>query len=231
MPDFAVPVRCGGCGTVVDEIDSFCTDCWKQTEWLGVGGSSVRALPLKATDPQACAACLARPPRLARMRAAVAYCEISCSIALKLKRGRKVAPTRMARYMALLVAKPGSDAAFVPVPLHRRRFARRGFSQWTIVARELSRRLNVPLAVGALKRVKATPPLKGLSMVQRRRTVSDAFSANPKAHPVGRTVILVDDVLTSGSTANACARALKQAGAARTEFVSWASAVRPRQIV
>jgi predicted amidophosphoribosyltransferase len=95
----------------------------------------------------------------------------------------------------------------------------------------LSRRLDVPLSIDALKRVKSTPPLKGLNMLQRRRTVSGAFRANPKANIRGRAVILVDDVLTTGSTADACARALKRAGAARVELVSWARVIRPTQIV
>jgi ComF family protein len=230
--DFPLPPRCGGCGTVVDDVDSFCADCWKEIEWLGTGGCSICGLPLQATDADTCGACLARPPRLGRMRSAVTYGEISRSIAIRLKHGRKVALARtMARYMAPLVAETGGDRLLVPVPLHRRRLWSRGFNQSAIVARELSRRLRVPFAVDALKRVKPTPPLKGLNMRQRRRTVSGAFRANPRAQLAGRTIILVDDVLTTGSTADACARALKRAGAARVELVTWARVVRPTQIV
>lgn len=230
--DFVLPARCGGCGVIVAEVDSFCADCWKEIEWLGVGGCSVCGLPLAATDAEICAACLAKPPRLARMRAAVAYGDISRGIALRLKHGRRIALARtMARYMVPLVAEPRANAVLVPVPLHKWRLWRRGFNQSAIVARELSRRLHMPLAVDALKRVRATPPLKGLSRNQRRRTVSGAFRANPKVALSGRTVILVDDVLTTGSTANACARALKRAGADRVELVSWARVVRPAQIV
>jgi ComF family protein len=230
--DFALPARCGGCGTIVDEVDSFCVDCWRQIEWLGIGGCMVCGLPLQSTDAETCAACLAKPPRLARMRAAVTYGDISRAIAIRLKHGRKVALARtMARYMAPLIGEPGKDSVLIPVPLHRSRLWRRGFNQSAIVARELSRRLDVPLSIDALKRVKSTPPLKGLNMLQRRRTVSGAFRANPKANIRGRAVILVDDVLTTGSTADACARALKRAGAARVELVSWARVIRPTQIV
>jgi len=230
--DFALPARCGGCGTIVDEVDSFCIECWRQIEWLGIGGCIVCGLPLQSTDADTCAACLAKPPRLARMRSAVAYDDITRAIAIRLKHGRKVALARtMARYMAPLIAAPKDDTILIPVPLHRGRLWRRGFNQSAIVARELSRRLNVPLSIDALKRVKSTPPLKGLNMLQRRRTVSGVFRANPKAKLQGRTVILVDDVLTTGSTADACARALKRAGAARVELVSWARVIRPTQIV
>ena len=67
-------------------------------------------------------------------------------------------------------------------------------------------------------------------MQQRRRAVAGAFQANPKAELRGRTVVLVDDVLTTGSTANACARALRRAGAERVELISWARVVRPSQL-
>lgn len=229
--DFALPPRCGGCGAIVDEVDSFCSDCWTKIEFLGSGGCSVCGLPLEGTEIDSCGRCLARPPRLQRMRAATAYGEISRSIAMRLKYGRKVALGRtMARYMVPLVAGLPDNAVLVPVPLHRGRIWRRGFNQSAIVARELARRLGADVQVDALQRVKATPPLKGLSMKQRRRTVAGAFRANPKAELHGRTVVLVDDVLTTGSTANACARVLKRAGAERVELVSWARVVRPSEL-
>jgi ComF family protein len=230
--DFALPARCGGCGTIVDEVDSFCADCWRKLEFLGTAGCARCGLPLKATDAETCAACLAKPPRLDRIRAAVAYDDISCSIALRLKYGRKVALARtMSRFMHPLIGDLGPEAVLVPVPLHRTRLWNRGFNQSVIVAKDLSRRTGLPVAVDALVRVRATPSLKGLSLRQRRRTVAGAFRASPGAELRGRTVVLVDDVLTTGSTANACARALKKAGAARVDLVSWARVIRPWQIL
>jgi predicted amidophosphoribosyltransferase len=79
----------------------------------------------------------------------------------------------------------------------------------------------------ALERTRPTPPLKGMSPLQRRRTVAGAFRVRRKDAVAGKTVILVDDVLTTGSTAEACARTLKRAGAARVELVSWARVVKP----
>jgi len=231
MLDFALPPRCGGCGAIVDEVDSFCAECWTKIEFLGTGGCSTCGLPLEGTDIDSCARCLAKPPRLQRMRAATAYGEISRSIAIRLKYGRKVALARtMARYMAPLLDELPDNSLLVPVPLHRRRIWQRGFNQSAFVARELARRIGADFAVDALLRVRATPPLKGLSMQQRRRTVAGAFRTNPKAELRGRTVVLVDDVLTTGSSANACARVLRRAGAERVELVSWARVVRPSQL-
>lgn len=228
--DFALPPRCGGCGSIVDEIDSFCTDCWRKLEFLQ-GGCVRCGLPLKGTDAETCAACLTRPPRLDRIRAAVGYDEISRSIALRLKYGRKTALARtMSRYMRPLIGDLPANALLIPVPLHRRRLWSRGFNQSAIVARELSRRTGVPVALDALKRTRATPPLKGMGMRQRRRTVAGAFQANASAEIGGRTIILIDDVLTTGSTANACARVLKRAGAERVDLISWARVIRPVQI-
>jgi ComF family protein len=226
--DFALPPRCGGCGAIVEDIDSFCTDCWRKLEFLQ-GGCTRCGLPLKGTEAETCGACLAQPPRLDRIRAAVAYDDISRSIALRLKYGRKNALARtMSRYKRPLFGELPRDTLLVPVPLHRRRLWSRGFNQSAIVARDLSRRTGLPVAVGALKRTRATPPLKGMGMRQRRRTVAGAFRSTMQLH--GRTVILIDDVLTTGSTANACARVLKRAGAERVDLISWARVIRPMHI-
>jgi ComF family protein len=225
--DFGLPARCGGCGAIVDDVDSFCGGCWKELDFLRAG-CTVCGLPLEATEAEVCAACLIRPPRLDRIRAAVAYDDISRSIALRLKYGRKVGLARtMSRYMWPLLGELPAGSVFVPVPLHRSRLWRRGFNQSVLVARELSKRTGVPVSVDALKRVRATPPLKGLNMRQRRRTVAGAFRQSGSTDLRGKTVILVDDVMTTGSTANACARILKRAGAERVDLVSWARVIRP----
>src|SRR3954453_1578026 len=86
--DFALPPRCAGCGVIVSDVHSFCPDCWKKVEFLGNAGCETCGLPLRATEQTSCGACLARPPRIARTRAAVAYDEISRSLAIRLKYGR-----------------------------------------------------------------------------------------------------------------------------------------------
>jgi ComF family protein len=229
--DFALPPRCAGCGIIVADVHSFCADCWKRVEFLGETGCKTCGMPLEATEQTTCGACLAKPPRIQRTRAAVAYGELARSLAIRLKYGRKVAVARtMARYMAPLVSDAG-DRLLIPVPLHRTRLWNRGFNQSALVARELSRTLGITADPLALRRTRRTPPLKGMSPIQRRRTVAGAFGVRDKAAIAGKTVILIDDVLTTGSTAEACARTLKRAGAARVELVSWARVVKPSQLM
>ena len=229
--DFALPPRCAGCGTIVAEVHSFCAACWKQIEFLGPGGCQTCGLPLEATEAEECAVCQAIPPRIRRTRAAVAYGELARSLVLRLKYGRKVAVARtMARYMEPLIAS-GDDALLVPVPLHRTRLWQRGFNQSAIVARELSRRTGLGMSCAVLKRIKRTPPLKGMSRLQRRRSVAGAFRIADPALLKGKRVVLIDDVITTASTANACARALLRAGAGEVQMIGWARVVRPSQLM
>ena len=212
-------------------MHSFCPDGWKQIEFLGQSGCDTCGMPLQATEQTSCGVCLAKPPRIARTRAAVAYGDLSRALAIRLKYGRKVAIARtMARFMAPLIAD-GDERLLVPVPLHRSRLWSRGFNQSALVARELSRKLNISMEPAALRRTRQTPPLKGMSSLQRRKTVAGAFAVPAGAAVKGKTIILIDDVLTTGSTAEACARALQRAGAARVELITWARVVRPAQLM
>lgn len=146
---------------------------------------------------------------------------------MKLKYGRKVgAATTMAAYMAPL-AKPDPNSLLVPVPLHRWRLWSRGFNQSALVARDLARRLGVEQRSRVLRRTRRTRPLKGMGVKQRQREVARAFELAEPDSVAGRHVILVDDVLTSGSTSDACAKVLLKGGAERVDLLCFARVVRP----
>lgn len=229
--DLALPPRCSGCGTITAELHSFCVDCWRKIEWLGDAGCRTCGMPLEATDLQTCAACLAKPPVIERTRAAVVYGEATRILPLRLKYSRKVALAKtMARYMRPLIDQ-SDDPVLVPVPLHRSRLWTRGFNQAALLTRELARQCGISHDPFALLRRKRTSALKGMSAQQRRREVAGAFEAGDPESIKGRKVILIDDVLTTGSTANACARALRRAGAGRVELICWARVVRPAQFM
>ena len=225
--DLVLPPRCPGCGEIVGTLHSFCAPCWSKLDFLAESGCTVCGIPLEVADGRTCAGCMARAPRIARTRAAVAYGEIARALAIRLKYGRKVALAKaMARYMTPLLGELPHGSLLVPVPLHRGRLAGRGFNQSLLIAREMARVRGIAVGSRLLRRTRPTPPLKGMSFAQRRRTVAGAFATRSGVDLRGRTIVLIDDVLTTGSTANACARALRRAGAARVELICWARVVR-----
>jgi ComF family protein len=117
----------------------------------------------------------------------------------------------------------GADV-IVPVPLARLRLLSRRFNQAAILGHEVSRLTGIPAAPLALKRRRRTPPQVGLTRDQRRQNVAGAFVVAPgrTARLAGAKVVLIDDVITTGATAEACARALKQAGAVRVDVLALA---------
>ena len=228
--DFALPPRCPGCGAVTEDPHRFCLDCWSALTFLGEPCCARCALPFEyeAGAEVECGACLADPPAFDRLRAAVAYGDISRKVALKLKYGGRpgVAET-MARFMARhLAVEAGTIVA--PVPLHRWRIWRRGYNQSALIASALARRAGLEERLDLLHRVKRTRPLRGMNPRERRETVRGAFrvAARHKGAVKGRAVLLIDDVYTSGATAAACAAVLRRAGAARVEILCWARVVK-----
>jgi ComF family protein len=123
------------------------------------------------------------------------------------------------------------EPILVPVPLHRSRLWTRGFNQAALLAAELARLCSASHDPFVLKRSKRTAALKGMSPVQRKREVAGAFEVEDPSVVDGRKVILVDDVLTTGSTTEGCAKTLRRAGAVRIELICWARVVRPAQLM
>ena len=228
--DFALPARCPGCGAVAGEPHRFCLDCWRSLTFLGEPCCARCGLPFEyGGEAEAeCGRCLADPPPFDRLRAAVAYGDVSRRVALKLKySGRPGLAETLAHFMLRHVQDRGSEMLIVPVPLHRWRIWTRGYNQAALIASSLSRRSGLPAALDLLRRTRATPPLKGLGRRERALAVRGAFKVPPEARPglAGRRVILVDDVYTSGATASACARVLRRSGAASVDVLCWARVV------
>lgn len=226
--DFALPPRCPGCGRVTDEPHLFCLGCWQALHFLGEPCCSRCGLPFEVEIKGAgeCGSCLSDPPPFDRLRAAVAYGELARKVVLKLKYGGRpgVAET-LAHFMKRHIAEEGNGCALlVPVPLHRWRIWKRGYNQSALIAQGLASRTGLACELDLLRRVRSTPPLRGLGRRERSLAVRGAFALNPDRKDLvrGRIVILVDDVYTSGATARACARALSKAGAERVDILCWA---------
>jgi len=225
IAELALPPRCPGCGAITPADHRFCPACWTSLRFLGPPWCAGCHIPFEFDRGEGarCAACLADPPPHDGIRAAVAYGEVARGVALKLKySGRLACAATMARAMGRLMPE-GADL-LVPVPLHRWRLWSRGYNQAGLIAAALARAHAVPFAPDLLRRVKATPVLRGLGARARAKAVAGAFALAPDARAMlaGKTVVLVDDVHTSGATANACARLLKRGGAAKVILLCWA---------
>lgn len=229
--DFVLPPRCPGCGLVVDGDHRFCVACWQTLEFLGPPACAACAAPLTHGDGGIayCETCLAAPPAFDRALAAVAYGDVARIVALRLKYGGRPGVARtMAAQMERLIHAAPADAILAAVPLHRWRLWSRGYNQALLVAEALAARSGRPCLPDALIRTRATPVLRGMGRSARARIVQDAFAVPRAREPIvrGRTVLLIDDVFTTGATGGACAAALKQAGAASVWLVCWSRVIR-----
>jgi len=228
--DIALPRLCPACRAPVRD-NGLCAECWSKLSLIARPYCERLGIPF-AYDPGPgvlSMEAIADPPAYHRARAAVRYDEIARKLVQALKYGDRLdlAPI-MGRWMARAGQELLADAdALVPVPLHWRRLWARRFNQSALLAKAIAGESGVGIAQGALKRVRATAQQVGLSQSERASNVQGAFRVPPegKAAVAGRRLVLIDDVLTSGATSDACARALLRAGARNVDVVVFARVV------
>tara|TARA_R110002033_G_scaffold128655_5_gene169711 strand:- start:826 stop:1560 length:735 start_codon:yes stop_codon:yes gene_type:complete len=227
--DFALPPRCPVCGVTVEADNRFCLCCWRQLNFLAKPWCAACGAPLTfdCPDESLCGKCLTDRPMHDGVRAVVRYDDKSSLIAMRLKYGTRLGLARLiAEHLQKFTEECSANAIIVPVPLHRTRLWRRGFNQSVLIGRELARNTGIGMNYNVIARQHPTPPLRGMSGKERCRTVDAAFALRSnEAEIAGKSVLLVDDVYTSGSTSNACARLLKKAGAERVLVFCWARVI------
>ncbi len=230
--DLVYPPRCPLCGDAILAQGALCAECWSDLEVPGEPSCASCQRPIGQTVRArrgTCFACAADPPRHSGVIAATIYDDASRKLILSFKHGGKIAlAPLLGRLMAARIAPPADESPLlVPVPLHRWRIWQRGFNQAALLAREIATQGKGELLVDALIRRKRTPSLGGLSREARERALSGAIAvrAGAKSEISDRHVLLVDDVLTSGATSNACVNALLDAGAASVRIVCFARVV------
>ena len=221
------PPRCPLCGEALAAQGGLCGSCWNE---LVVPGEPAcrqcqRPFPDSVSEGAVCAPCLADPPRHDGIAAATLYTDGSRRLVLALKHGGRIAlAPMMARLIAARLRGVGPGWLVVPVPLHRWRLWRRGYNQAAVLAGQIATLRGCGLLVDGLVRRKRTPPLGGLGRKARARALSGAIAVNPRraSRIKGAKILLVDDVLTSGATSDACVAALKRAGAEKVMIACFA---------
>jgi ComF family protein len=233
LVDAILPPLCLGCGEIVALPGALCAACWQGFSFIAPPGCTRCGVPFaEDLGPDAqCADCLAHPPRFRRARAVLVYDDKSRRLVLPFKHGDR---TDMARACSGWMVRAGADLLgetdiLAPVPLHWRRLFTRRYNQAVLLAAGVARDANLRLAPDLLRRRRWTGSQAGLKASERRRNVRFAFDVHPdwRSELKGRSVLLVDDVLTTGATVDACVRVLEHAGARHVDVLTLARVVRP----
>lgn len=235
--DFVLPPRCILTGDIVDRQGMIAPQAWAQLNFVASPYCSSCGVPFDFEDNHEgnkCAACLKTPPVYDQARAALVYDDASRDLILPFKHGDK---THYVRGFLPWLKQAGGDLIersdyIVPVPLHRWRLIQRRYNQAGIMTSYLAKECQKNYLLDGLLRVRATPTQGHMRVKERKKNVKKAFAVNPK-HLLavqGKSMLLIDDVYTSGATAEECAKVLKRAGAAEVNVLTLSRVVRPKNV-
>lgn len=227
LADTVLPPLCFACRTPVADTGALCAGCWRGLNFIS-GAQCVRCgVPfdvVTGADNMECDQCLRQPLAFSRARAPLLYDDASRALIMRFKHGDQLHAGRtflpwLQTAGAELLARAD---VLVPVPLSRWRLFRRRYNQAALLAQHLGGATHKPALVDALRRTRHTPTQGGRTRAERFKNVAGVFTVPPQRAPFvkDKTVVLIDDVLTTGATASACAEALLQAGAARVDVLT-----------
>jgi ComF family protein len=225
--DMLYPRSCIGCGECAPKPFHFiCWECWSDTAKILPPFCALCGDPVAGSIEHdfICYSCSAEKPSFDGARSAARYDGVvgEALRMLKYEQALWVAPDIAALLETCLNAEyPGQTFDFVvPVPLHHVRRRERGYNQSALLARELGNRIRCKVAPGLLRRIRPTATQTNLTAPQRLSNVKNAFQCRRRKWLAGRRVLLVDDVMTTGATVNACSKALKKGGAVSVHVIT-----------
>lgn len=230
--DFLIPPLCPGCRTVVMQDYNICQTCWPHIRFITDPLCQTCGMPFEFILEQEvlCGTCIQKAPPYEKGRSVLAYNDLSKKLILPFKHGdatylaQWMAHWSFRRYPSLF-----QDIDYiVPVPLHWKRLAQRQYNQAALFARCLSKLTNVLHQPLSLKRAWHTDSQEGKNLEERRENVSTAFVVEPADAFKGKSVLLVDDVFTTGATIEACCQALRRSGVHRIHVLTFARVLRAR---
>lgn len=232
--DTLLPPNCLACDTPVEDDGQFCLGCFRTANFVTAPFCVQCGVPLPfgaaVGAGGVCRRCEAVPPAFTQARAALRYDETAQRLILPFKYADR---TEAARGIARLMLRPGAAMLgqadmLVPVPLHKSRLRFRRYNQAALLAVELGRMTGRPRVLDALVRQKATAPLARMGLAARQAELRDAILLRPGFIAAEKYIVLIDDVMTSGSTADACAAVLRAAGARRVDVLTAARVADPQ---
>ncbi|OYW14404.1 MAG: hypothetical protein B7X02_00115 [Rhodospirillales bacterium 12-54-5] len=226
------PPECPSCRAPVDTMHNLCSDCFARVRMIAKPLCACCGVPfvVPMEGENQCPQCLDVPPAFTRARSVMVYDAVSAPLITALKFHDQWAGLR--RY-DMMLQHAGAELLetadiLAPIPLHWRRLWQRKYNQSALLAYGVAKRVNVPCIPHLMVRTRRTKPQMKLKRAERLKNVRNAFAVTPKCVEQVRDkhIVLIDDVMTTGATADVCAQALRKAGAREVSVLTLARTVR-----
>ncbi|GAB4164097.1 MAG: ComF family protein [Rickettsiaceae bacterium] len=222
--NYLLPHRCIACSNLTDNSEGICHLCFQKLNFISAPYCNKCGSPFefKVEGKMVCGGCVAKPAYYDIARSLWQFDEHSKRLIHAFKYNDRTAYARA--FAKIILSRYKEEVTevdlIVPVPMHRIKRVLRQYNPPQILAFELSRMLNVPMVPDMLIKVRWTKPQTKLTKVQREKNLAGSIIINKNKKPVGAKILLIDDVKTTGTTSNTCARILKQAGATQVKLIT-----------